>query len=91
MVTFSIDMEGNPVRRKSQIGIFSIILLLAAMAAQLQFTGCSGAAGTKGPSPERQKAIQDSLLDLQKHEIRKAWSIGYEAHKQLDYEKAARY
>jgi len=79
------------VRRKSQIGIFSIILLMVAMAAQLQFTGCSGAAGAKGMSPERQKAIQDSLLELQKHEIRKAWSIGYESHKQQNYEKAARY
>ena len=84
-------MEGNPVQRKSQFGLVTAIVLLVMLAAQLQFTGCASSGTTKQANPEREQAIKDSLLNLQKIELYKLWSTGYEAAKQNNYPKAIRY
>ena len=46
------------------------------------FTGCTQTTGTKETmTPERQKAIEDSLLKIREFEIAKFWSTGYEYYK----------
>ena len=79
------------MQKKSKLGLVSAIALLVLLAAQLQFTGCASSGSKKQVSPERQKAIQDSLLNLQKIELYKLWSTGFESAKQNNYPKAIRY
>jgi len=61
------------------------------MAAHAFFTGCAttgGGAGQPQVSPERQKAIQDSLTRIWDRQLNIAWSTGYENHKGKMYEDA---
>ena len=45
----------------------------------------------KGISPERQKAIEDSLRKVREFEIAKNWSTAYEYYKNKEYSSAKRY
>ncbi len=76
------------MKRITQIGIFCIALVLIPVIIQLINVGC---AGSQALSPERQKAIQDSLTEVHRMNVLKAFSSGYEHYKQGKYERAKPY
>ena len=54
--------------------------------------GCTQSAGTKqAMSPERKKAIEDSLQKVKEFEITKNWSTAFEYYKNENYTDAKRY
>jgi tetratricopeptide (TPR) repeat protein len=62
------------------VGLFAVALI--------QLTGCAPVAQQIDMSPERQKAIDDSLQKVYIYELNKAWSTGYEYYKPKIYERA---
>jgi len=74
---------------KTKLMLFTGILLMLAMTINLGFLGCGGSAKTL--TPERQKAIQDSLDTIQKRKVQLKFSLGWERYKQQNYERALPY
>jgi len=66
--------------------LFFVVSLFAV--ALIQLTGCAPVAQQMDMSPERQKAIDDSLQKVYIYELNKAWSTGYEYYKPKIYERA---
>ena len=77
---------------KKQLGIVVALLVILLLATNLHFMGCAGTQpGKQKLSLERQKAIEDSLLNVHKRQLALLWSLGYEPYKQGNYEKAKKY
>jgi len=68
-------------------------LLIAWVAVVTMMTGCATTGGPQQPqiSPERQKAIQDSLRKIYEFELNKSWSLGFENYKNKMYKDALRH
>jgi len=80
------------VYKKTQLSIFIATLMFLAFAIQFNFLGCAGTQSKKEVlSPERQKAIQDSLYKVQKRKLDLLFSLGWEPYKQHNYKKAKKY
>jgi tetratricopeptide (TPR) repeat protein len=77
------------VKRRIQLGIFCIACLIIFFIIQLGHLGCAGS--SKALSPERQKAIQDSLMEIHRMNVLKTFSSGYEHYKHGNYERAKPY
>ena len=56
------------------------LLFVSVTAGLVYFTGCAPTAQQQQTtmSPEREKAIKDSLMRVYKYELAKQWSTGYE-------------
>ncbi|MBD3287256.1 tetratricopeptide repeat protein [candidate division KSB1 bacterium] len=67
---------------------FTVISLMLITAGLIYLTGCAPTAQQTEISPERQKAIQDSLQKAYIYELNKAWSTGYEYYKPKIYNRA---
>lgn len=67
---------------------FTVFILLLITAGFIYLTGCAPTAQQTEISPERQKAIQDSLQKAYIYELNKAWSTGYEYYKPKIYKRA---
>jgi tetratricopeptide (TPR) repeat protein len=79
------------VQRKTQLGVYLLLILLFGVFASSLYWGCAGTSSKQEISPERRKAIQDSLFNIHKREVARLFSFGYEPYKQGDFEKAKRY
>ncbi len=72
----------------------SLLLLAvgaALVAVSLRLTSCAPQQQQKQVSPERQKAIEDSLRKVREFEIAKNWSTAYEYYKNKSYADAKKY
>ena len=78
--------------KRSQLLVFIGILVLLLALNNLNFLGCASTGPkTQELTPERQKAIQDSLNNLHTREVQRLFSFGFEPYKQGDYARAKRY
>jgi tetratricopeptide (TPR) repeat protein len=69
---------------KNLVLILSVVVTAAAI---VYFSGCAPTTQQTTISPERQKAIQDSIMKAYIFEIDKAWSTGYEYYKPKIYDR----
>ncbi len=67
---------------------FPVVVLLLIAVGLIYLTGCAPTVQQTEISPERQKAIQDSLQKAYIYELNKAWSTGYEYYKPKIFERA---
>ncbi len=75
-------------RPLSIVGVLSAALLLYIV----YFVGCTQSKTTEqAMSPERKKAIEDSLRKIKEFEIQKYWSTAYEYYKNENYPEAKHY
>ena len=78
--------------KKTQLSIFLATVMFLAFAIQFNFLGCAGTQSKKEVlTPERRKAIQDSLYKVQKRKLDLLFSLGWEPYKQHNYKKAKKY
>lgn len=71
----------------------AVAFLLMWVAVATMMTGCATTGVEQKPqiSPERQKAIQDSLRKVYEFELNKSWSLGFENYKNKMYKDALRH
>jgi len=79
------------VLRKREITTYILALIAFVLFANLQFTGCASSKPDPALVAARQKAIQDSLMEVHKRQIARLFSFGMEPFKQGNYEKALKY
>ena len=80
------------MQKKTQLFVFLTILVLLLVFINMHFLSCASTAPQQQEmTPERKKAIQDSLFNLHKRAVQLQFSFGFEPYKQGDYAKAKRY
>jgi tetratricopeptide (TPR) repeat protein len=80
------------VQAKKQIVVFILIIVFLLISANIIFQGCAGTSSKKPTlTPEREKAIQDSLYNVHKRKVALLYSFGFEPYKQGDFNKAKKY
>lgn len=80
------------MQRKTQLGIVIIIVALLLLSTIINFFGCAGTQPKEQElSPERRKAIQDSLRKEHERRVSIQFSLGWEPYKQGDYQRAKKY
>jgi len=69
-----------------------LVIVFSLIGYSTYFNGCTSSKGTTDTmTPERQKAIEDSILKARKFEIARDWSTGYEYYKNKNYPDAKKY
>lgn len=81
-------MSINSLRSRS-LSLWLILALFAVIAVAL-LIGCATAPPKPVASPEREKAVQDSLRQIWDRKLNIAWSTGFENHKNKLYQDAIR-
>jgi tetratricopeptide (TPR) repeat protein len=75
--------------KKYTTGFVYVLLITSIMAGIIYLSGCASTAPNKQTiSPERQKAIQDSLQKAYIYQLNKNWSLGYEYYKSKVHRRA---
>lgn len=83
-------LEDYNVNIRKQLTVFLSVLFAGLVIASVNFSGCA-ASKPKELTTEQKKALQDSLFNEHKKQLRLWNSLAYEPFRQRDYEQAKKY